>query len=588
MMSRNRFKSLCFAIIVAISAMMGSSSAVAHRGDRQMGLFEDGMAEAARHINDGHEALRRELEQARQQIAQLQGQVNELQFQLVESQTLVSERDAAIIILEEEIARLQIRIAELESQQSDSGQDPTGNLWFHVPEVQYNEKRTVRAHYVPWMPALIENRAMSEDYWTRAWLNNTGESNKHLAYGGYVTNAPYHSGPFPANNEAEWRKAGALEEVAYAQQFGIDGFYVDLVDPDLADPNSKHSHRAKVVALLQAAKERGFELTPMIDTNGTGMKAASADVIASGLAKFFAFGTSWKLSDGRYVVGVFSATGALDAGWTQVKYDAIASGLSSRGYPVVFLAAYVDVRKAGNYNFPYEGPWSPGAVPKILERQSRASVMPAKDGNARRYSSWYDESRGTGAMRASWNSIVRAGDTQVQMVTWNDYAEGTEMGPSRAKGTFALAYGLWRAMEWKTGTLPSILENQVVLSHRTQTVKATITGGQTKFLSQNTNRSELDREATVDEIEVLTLFTQEQEVKVFLDGRLIASYAASAGASVRYVPFTGGGEVSVTWGQDGEYFSPVRIKTSSVADDRQWVHAWSGDLIEVADPRVNS
>jgi hypothetical protein len=70
--------------------------------------------------------------------------------------------------------------------------------------------------------------------------------------------------------------------------------------------------------------------------------------------------------------------------------------------------------------------------------------------------------------RASWQEAFRQDADYIHLVTWNAYAEATEVGPST--GTQFLFYDLSRYfIDWyKAGASPRITRDAIFYSHRTQ------------------------------------------------------------------------------------------------------------------------
>jgi hypothetical protein len=80
----------------------------------------------------------------------------------------------------------------------------------------------------------------------------------------------------------------------------------------------------------------------------------------------------------------------------------------------------------------------------------------------------FSEADNTAMFRASWQEAFRQDADYIHLVTWNAYAEATEVGPST--GIQFLFYDLTRYfIDWyKAGEPPRITRDAIYYSHRTQ------------------------------------------------------------------------------------------------------------------------
>lgn len=155
------------------------------------------------------------------------------------------------------------------------------------------------------------------------------------------------------------------------------------------------------------------------------------------------------------------------------------------------------------------------------------------------------------------------------MVTWSDFSE-TPMAPSAANGWVNLDISAWYITKWKTGSDPVILEDAIYISHRARTLGATITGGQTEFMSQwpRGNMSALG-----NDVEILTFMKSSATINVTIGGSNY-SYTAPAGMHVQTYAISGAVAAngisassvrnSVT---TASVISPVAVLSSAINDD---------------------
>jgi len=80
---------------------------------------------------------------------------------------------------------------------------------------------------------------------------------------------------------------------------------------------------------------------------------------------------------------------------------------------------------------------------------------------------WYLESRNSYAFRGTWESIIQNVSTQwVQLITWNDYSETTQVSPNSCSGTSFADIANYYIIWFKTGSPPTILRDAIYYFHR--------------------------------------------------------------------------------------------------------------------------
>ncbi len=335
----------------------------------------------------------------------------------------------------------------------------------------------------------------------------------------------------------------------------------------------------------------------MIDTNGGGIKASSADAVVDAIKAFFGYPSTWKLDDGRMVVSSFYAEQNNLAWW-----QAVFTSLKNRyGIQAAFLPAYLNINAASNYvGQPWtfgSGFWGDGADPQIQSRagnngtavhnRGEKYLFPIQGQSIRIYSNKFDEAHGTAALRAAWSRAISDGADYVQLVTWNDYSEGGEFNDSVARGLTELDISAYYSTWWKTAQQPKILKDVIYISNRDQLSTATPTGGQTQRALQWQRNN---REAVQDLVEVLTFFTEPATVNVTIGGQ-VQSYTAPAGVNAQYFPLKVGAAPSAVASRSGatvaSVTSPAAVLANPVKDDPQYFRASSERGISTQfDPQV--
>ena len=79
-------------------------------------------------------------------------------------------------------------------------------------------------------------------------------------------------------------------------------------------------------------------------------------------------------------------------------------------------------------------------IPRIADAHARGKIwmQPVSLQDTRPHSLVYDEASNSENLRLTWGSAISGGADWVQIPTWNDYAEGTQISPSVALGSAPL------------------------------------------------------------------------------------------------------------------------------------------------------
>lgn len=336
--------------------------------------------------------------------------------------------------------------------------------------------RKVFAHYMPSLPISFDNRAPSADYWTRHYLNPNGERGKHAAYGGFTRDRPLGRSPRP---ESSWRLSDMKTEVRQAIRAGIDGFSVDLLTIADGHPNARN-----VRLLLQAAHsvDPGFRIMLVPDMT-TSVGAKSPDRLAADLAALARYPATFRLADGRLVVSPFKAEVHSVAWWKQF----ISVMRAKHGIRVAFVPQFLDLRanldrfSPISYGMSHWGTRNPAwnnpdltaagstrALAKAVRSRGMLWMQPVSYQDERPRSGVYEEAQNTRNLRFTWLLAMRTRAEWVQVVTWNDYVEGSHVAPSARRGWVPLDISAFYLTWFKTGRRPPIKRNAVYLTHRRQ------------------------------------------------------------------------------------------------------------------------
>lgn len=465
----------------------------------------------------------------------------------------------------------------------DAAPVPTDGLFFKLPDMSASERKVLAHYFGPYPRSLNNASSLATDTYTTVYNNPryTGVYGSEVAsvFGGAFRDRPQYRPPI----SGDYKYQDCVWDIQQAKAAGIDGFFCDLL-------GLSGSNYDNYETLRKAANDLGgaFKVVPMIDANGaTG--AADAKTAAA-YVKRFALGTrakgsayepaAWFLPDGRFVVSCFKVEGKPLSWWQdlmQYLYD-------DWGLTVAFIGVAVNWNSSGTYTPVQYGSsaWGYGADPAVINNAGNYAntarargekfMAPVVGQDTRPQNSVFDECLNTSALRAAWEKAIAQSADYVQLVTWSDYSE-TAMAPSAANGWVNLDLCSWYITRWKTGSYPTILKDAIYLSHRGQTLDATITGPQTKTMAHWARAS---RSSLRNHVESLTFLKSPASVTVKV-GSATYTYDAPAGMYVATFPVTGAvaaGGISASAARSGSTVasvtSPVGVRTSSVNDDKQY------------------
>jgi len=347
---------------------------------------------------------------------------------------------------------------------------------FYQPQLSVlrRSQRKVFAHYFTQFPISIDNADPARDYYAVEYLTPSGEHGKHLAYGGYLRERPL---PRPVRPEPNWKDLDMETEVRRAAAIGLDGFTVDIL--------SDHGYHWDAVNRLMQAAERvdpGFKIIPMLDMTaeiedktGKPAEGRAADVVRA-LSRY---SSAYRLPDGRLVVSAFRAEIESPDWWRRWL-----AGLKAEGIDIAFVPLFLDWKKYAPSFAPISfglSDWGWRSVkPQAAWRTSAAEahkycpvwMMPVAPQDMRPYGCTYWDAHNSEQFRVMWDNAIRGQADWVQIITWNDYSENTEIAPSSGtqNGFYDLAayYIAW----FKTGRPPKITHDTLYYFCRNQSASA--------------------------------------------------------------------------------------------------------------------
>jgi hypothetical protein len=305
---------------------------------------------------------------------------------------------------------------------------PDPCLPFAMPPLDtlFGSDRKVFAHYFYPFPLSIDNLASDVDYYNRNYLQPTGESDKWLANGGYLRQRPLPVGP---STSATWQLDNMEAEVRMAMAAGITGFTIDVLGADQLDAGSQLQN----LYAAAAAVDSRFKIVVMPDISALGADQPLVQAIIASVANYPA---AYRLADGRLVATAFDASLGSVAFWTTILGD-----LSDAGTNVAFVPTFLGWE---GYAAPYApicygfADWgtakpqssaSSEAWPAAAHDAGESFMMPVDPQQYRPKDFSYWEAENSLAFRTAWTSAIDGGADWVQIVTWSDFSESSDIEP---------------------------------------------------------------------------------------------------------------------------------------------------------------
>lgn len=393
------------------------------------------------------------------------------------------------------------------------------------PPVLRASRRRVFAHYLPPFPISIDNKPAAEDYYTTQYLSPDGEHGKYRASGGFLRERPLPRSPRP---EANWSDLDLEAEVRRAIAIGLDGFACDIL-------SSSGTQWDRVRALLRAARrvDRHFRIMLMPDM--TAEFSSKPRRLRTAILRLAHHPSVLRMPNGRVVVAPFAAERQSPRWWRTWLGQMRARGMDVAFVPVFLgwrdrLAAFAPI-STGVGDWGVRTPFGSArldAAAAIVHDAGALWMAPVGPQDMRPKDLRYWEAGNSEALRRSWQSAIETGADWVQVVTWNDYSESTEISPS--SGTQHAFYDLtsYYVAWFKTGQAPPIVRDVLCWFHRVQATAAM------PEPAEQSHPFELrTEEPPRDEVELLAFLTAPGTLEIALGGETHQADAPAGVTSLR-------------------------------------------------------
>ena len=439
---------------------------------------------------------------------------------------------------------------------SASPSNPDSCLAFTMPDTStlFGSPKKVFAHYFYPFPLSVGNKSASDDYYNVNYLNPNGESGKWRSQGGYLRQRPLPVAVGSAQTNIQ-------QEIRLAIARGITGFTIDVMSgKEASDPNS---HLHMLLAAAQAVDPR-FKIVVMPDISALKGDATSVTQIIAAAA---ASPSAYRLPDGRLAVTAFNA-GLNTPDW----WSAVFSQLKSQGINVAFVPTFLgwggqaDAFAGISHGFSDWGTATAAASdrtkgdPAIAHNKYGKIYMLSVDPQQYRpKGSIYWEAGNSAAFRNSWMSAINGGADWVQIVTWSDFSESSQIEPYTDAtlrtdiGTGYYDMNAYYATWFLTGNAPSISHDVLYYFYRREPTNAASPAQQMP--------NKIVNGTPEDNIEMVAFLTAPGTLKISIGGHSFTQQAPAGVTSFKVPTQPGTPSFSVSRnGQDVVSFqAPIQI-----------------------------
>ena len=333
-------------------------------------------------------------------------------------------------------------------------------------EKLHKSQKKVFIHYFSPFPISIDNRQPDNDYYAKGFLSPDGENGKHKSYGGFFRERPL---PRLPRKDEDWALEDMIDEVKMARELGTDGFCFDIL-------STEGTHWNRFMKLLEAVNKVGGDFKIVLMPDMMAQLRQHPELLVPAILKIADNPALYRLDDGRLVIAPYNAQVQTPEWWKSTIVE-----LEAKGVKVAFVPLfqgywkYVDKYADISYGFSDWGVGtfdaeSTGRRPglKAFDRHGLKFMSPVRPQDFRPKNSHGSESRNSALFREMWETAMEPNVEWVQIITWNDYSEASEIAPSTGiRHTFydlSAYYTAW----FKSGKQPEIVRDAIYYFYRIQ------------------------------------------------------------------------------------------------------------------------
>jgi len=441
-------------------------------------------------------------------------------------------------------------------QRTSGGAEDDACLPFSMPKADdlFGASKKVFAHYFYPFPLSVDNKSASDDYYNRNYLNKNGESGKWSAKGGFLRQRPL---PVAVGSGDKWQSLNMQREVRLAIARGITGFTFDVLSAN------GDAHLQMLLDAAQSVDPR-FKILVMPDISAL---KSNTEAVVNVIAAAAHSPAAYRLSDGRLVVSAFNASVNSTDWWASVFAQ-----LKARNIAIAFVPTFLGWKAHAAAFAPLSyglSDWgtATAAVSDAVKGDPEAAhsqygqifMMPVDPQQYRPKDSIYWEAGNSSAFRSAWRSSIEGGADWVQLVTWSDFSESSEIEPYTDAtlrtdiGTGFYDLNAYFAAWFLMGSQPPVMHDVLYYFYRREPTDAAAPA--------QSAPNKIVNSSPEDDIELLAFLTAPGELKISIDGH-VSTLNAPAGMTSFKVHTAPGTPVFTLSRGGSEVFSfpgPIRI-----------------------------
>jgi hypothetical protein len=417
--------------------------------------------------------------------------------------------------------------------------------------------RKVFLNYFPWLLLSLDNKPLNADFWSSPGKIIPAVPASSDTPGAFFDTKPITLNQRPISpqpwDSPFWRERNLTIDIFRAQRIGADGFLLTL--PQI---NQGPMWDAAVMLCGVASHVApGFRviIQPGMASLAGGKVEPAALVEA--IATLGGCPAAYHLADGRLVIAPWAAEKEPPEFWRTVISGLAAKGIKTALLPVLLSASEDSAGKLAplSYEMSY---WAWADVNstagpahharELLSSYSNRWMAPVRPQDVRPKQSISGESENTTLFRQMWMAAIedpKAAD--VQVITWNDLSEGTEIEPASATQFLFYDLAAYYTSWYKTGHPPAIRSDAIYYCSRTQVLAATAADapateryrgipvaasvGPMKVLGQT---------PLSNNVEMVAFLTAPSRLEIVVGGRTFQKDAAGPGLALLTVPAVAG------------------------------------------------
>lgn len=396
-------------------------------------------------------------------------------------------------------------------------------------DLLFSSAHRVFAHYFDIFPLSLDDLPAAQDFYSQSWLIPV-TGNMWYANGGFLRSRPL---PTPPSSAATYQVLNLETEVRAAIARGITGFMYDIGSTKEVAPGGN------LLNMLQAAAavDSRFSIALMVDH----LSISDVETVVKTL---YAHSSIYRISN-KVVVAPYMADTLPPSAWAQVKSD-----LANQGMPIFFLPTFLSIPQniLAEYAPVADGMGLFGTAlvtEGISESANTANVhqagKPYMSGISpqgyRPKEFHYWETDASFGYRSGWNAAIAQGADWIQLTTWNDFSETTQVAPYTnqlgypGNGFYDLTgyYSIWFATQQQ----PNISRDVLYYFYRREPVAGAAPNAAQQTLSA------VGTVPGVDVIELVAFLTKPGTLSIRIGGNTVTN-TVGAGLQTLTAPLAPG------------------------------------------------